>query len=84
MALLVVTVFLARRKAPLWVTAGPLLFMLLITGWAMLYNLHDFLHKANWMLFGIGTAVFLLEIWMVVETMIVMRKVMQGKESGSA
>ncbi len=84
MALLVVTVFLARRKAPLWVTAVPLLFMLLITGWAMLYNLHDFLHKANWMLFGIGTAVFLLEIWMVVETAIVLRTVMRDRKSGRA
>ncbi|MCI5144042.1 MAG: carbon starvation protein A [Candidatus Electrothrix sp. AR3] len=77
MALLVVTVFLARRKTPSWVTAVPLLLMLFITGWAMLYNLNDFLNKANWLLFGIGIAVFLLEIWMVVETLLVLKKVLR-------
>lgn len=75
MALLVVTVFLVHRKTPSYATSIPLLFMLIITGWAMIYNLHEFLIKADWFLFSIGVAVFLLEIWMVVETLIVLWKV---------
>ena len=77
MALLVVTVFLARRNVPTWPTALPLLFMLIMTGWAMLYNLHDFFNKANWLLFGIGLAVFLLELWMVTETLLMLRKILR-------
>ena len=39
MALLVITVFLAWRKIPSFVTAIPLIFMVIITGWAMILNI---------------------------------------------
>jgi len=75
LALLVITVYLARKKAPLGYTLIPMVFMLFMTGWAMLINLGDFYGKANWLLFFIGLAVFILEIWMVIESVIVLKKV---------
>jgi carbon starvation protein len=75
LALLVVTVYLAHKKAPLVYTLIPMIFMLFMTGWAMLINLGDFYGKANWLLFFIGLAVFILEIWMVIESVIVLAKV---------
>jgi carbon starvation protein len=75
LALLVITVYLAHKKAPLAYTLIPMVFMLFMTGWAMLINLGDFYGKANWLLFFIGLAVFILEIWMVVESVIVLKKV---------
>lgn len=80
MALLVITVYLARRKAPSIVTAIPLVFMIIMTAWAMIYNLQNFMNKGNIMLFVIGLIVLLLEFWMIVETVIVMKRVMSDPE----
>jgi carbon starvation protein len=81
LALLVITVFLARRKIPSAVTAVPLIFMVVITGWAMIYNLDKFFADSDWLLFAIGLAAFVLEIWMILETLIVLKKVF-SKSSG--
>ena len=74
LALLVTTVYLARRKQPLAVTALPMAFMLLMTGWAMVKNIINFHAKHNILLFVVGIAVFILEIWMVIEAALVLRK----------
>jgi len=79
LALLVITVYLAYKKAPLSYTLIPMVFMLFMTGWAMLINLGSFYRSANWLLFFIGLAVFVLEIWMIIESVVVLQKV-YGKE----
>jgi carbon starvation protein len=75
LALLVVTVYLAIKKMPLKYTMIPMAFMLLMTGWAMLINLRNFFSQSNWLLFVIGLAVFVLEIWMVAESTLVLKRV---------
>ncbi|MBW1834606.1 MAG: carbon starvation protein A, partial [Deltaproteobacteria bacterium] len=74
LALLLITVYLARKKIQIIYTIFPMVFMLLITGWAMLINLNKFFITSNWLLLFIGLAVFLLEIWMVVESTLVLKK----------
>lgn len=71
LALLVLTIYLARRKAPLLWVAVPMLFMLVITAWAFYETLFGFWSDGNWALFGIGLACVALEIWMVVESVVV-------------
>jgi carbon starvation protein len=80
LALLVVTVYLAYRKIALVYTMIPMIFMLFMTGWAMILNLNTFYTKSNWLLFFIGLAVFALEIWMVIESAIVLKKVYGEEE----
>jgi carbon starvation protein len=75
LALLVVTVYLAHRKAPLAYTMAPMIFMLLMTGWAMVLNLNSFYTESNWLLFFIGLSVFILEVWMIMESAIVLIKI---------
>ena len=82
LALLVVTAYLAYNKTPLRYTMIPMLFMLLMTGWAMIINMETFYLKSNWLLFSIGFVVFVLEIWMVTESVLVLRRV-YGKKSES-
>lgn len=48
-----------------------MLFMLVIIGWAFEVTLEGFFAKQNWLLFGIGMACVLLEIWMVAECVLV-------------
>jgi carbon starvation protein len=51
-----------------------MVFMLIMTGWAMLINLNEFYTGANWLLFFIGLVVFVLEIWMIIESVLVIMK----------
>lgn len=72
LALLVVTIFLARKKVNIIYTAIPMVFMLVMTGWAMIINLQSYFSASNWLLFVIGLITMVLEIWMIIESVIVL------------
>ncbi len=86
LALLVLTVYLAKKGKSLIYSGIPLIFMLFMTGWAMILNLQKFYAKQNWLLFFVGLIVFLLEIWMVIESVIVLGKPTQEgpQEAGAS
>jgi carbon starvation protein len=75
LALLVVTIYLARRKTPSFVTFVPMVFMVTMTGWAMTDLLKKFSSDSNWFLFSVGIIVLVLEVWMIMESVIVLKKV---------
>jgi len=77
LALLLLTVYFIRSKKPVIITLIPFLFMVIITGWAMIINIGDYYNTNNWLLFGIGTVVFVLEIWMIMESVIVLKNIMK-------
>ncbi len=81
LTLLVVTIYLARRKINIAFTCVPMVFMIIMTGWAMIINIGRYYSTGNWLLFVIGLAVFLLEIWMIIESILVLRTV-YAKEEG--
>ncbi len=74
LALLVATVYLARLKKPIWFAALPMIFMIFMTGWAMILNIEKFARTHNTLLLTIGVIVFLLEIWMIIEAVIALGK----------
>lgn len=74
LALLVITVWLARKKIPVIFTAIPMMFMIVMTAWAMGINLVDFYAQQNWLLFSIGSVITVLQVWMVVEGVIVLAR----------
>jgi len=82
LALLVVTIYLARKKVTIFYTFIPMVFMIFMTGWAMLINLNKFYASANWLLFSISLAIIILEIWMIIESAVVLKNV-YGKEAES-
>jgi carbon starvation protein len=69
LALLVVTVYLAKKGKPIVYTFIPMLFMMVMTGWAMIYNLVMFYREGlgSLHLLVIGIIVVALEAWMIVE-----------------
>jgi carbon starvation protein len=75
LALLVVTIYLARRKSPAFFTFIPMAFMVIMTGWAMLNLLNNFSGASNWFLFSVGLIVLALEAWMIFESLIVLKRV---------
>ncbi len=48
--------------------------MLLMTGWAMVLNIQKFAKTHNTLLFVVGIIVFALEIWMIIEAIVAIRK----------
>jgi len=75
LALLVVTIYLARKRINIVFTALPMAFMIGITSWAMTLNINKFYNTSNWFLLVIGVSVFILQIWMIVESIIVLKDV---------
>ena len=74
LALLVITVWLARKKISVVYTAIPMIFMIFMTSWAMKINLVNYYSKGEWLLFWIGSVISLLQIWMIVEGAIVLAR----------
>jgi carbon starvation protein len=74
LALLVITVWLAKKSIPIFYTALPMAFMVAMTGWAMKINLIKFYSSEKWLLFGIGSIITLLQLWMLVEGVIVLAR----------
>ncbi|RMD56630.1 MAG: carbon starvation protein A, partial [Nitrospirae bacterium] len=72
LALTVSTVYLKKINRPYYVTAIPMVFMLLMTGWAMLLNIEHFYIEEKWFLFVVGSLLFILELWMLIESFLIL------------
>lgn len=71
LALLVVTMYLKQKGGLKYLTAAvPCVIMLIVAGWSMLVNEKYFIDQKNWLLAAIGGGVFLLAVWMTIETVI--------------
>lgn len=75
LALLVVTMYLKKKGGLKYLISGiPCVIMLIVTGWAMVLNEMKFYKDENILLIIIGGAVFLLAIWMTLETLVLFFK----------
>lgn len=79
LALLVATVYLARKKKPLTITMIPFIFMVIVETWALIYNINNFTSANNVLLATIGIILLVLEIWMVGESLNVFNKIRKGE-----
>jgi carbon starvation protein len=82
LAFLVISFYLYRRGIPVWFCAIPMIFMLIMPLWAMSVQLFvgtastpGWLAQKNWLLVGIGVTSLALEIWMMVEAVMLIPKV---------
>jgi len=74
LALLVVTVYLRRRRGGLayLITLLPCLFMLVLTLWAVVANEIDFVGKRQWPLIVINAVTLVLAVALIVEAFVVL------------
>jgi carbon starvation protein len=79
LSLLVITLFLVRLRRPIWATVVPMVFLLFMTTWAMVVNLISYVSDNRILLLGLGAAIFVLEIWLVFEAAIALRRVLSGR-----
>jgi carbon starvation protein len=75
MSLLVVTLFLLRQHRPIWPTVLPMTFLLFMTTWAMVGNLIRYFTENQLLLLGVGAAIFVLELWLIFEAVIALRRI---------
>ena len=67
-----------RRKLPVWFMVIPMIFMLILPAWALLYQLFwkavgsesSWWASQNWLLIFIALATLALEVWMIVEAVL--------------
>lgn len=67
LALLVITVYLYKKGKSAVYTAIPMIFMVVMTGWAMILNIINFVNDGNWLLTGINGIIIIFVVWMIVE-----------------
>ena len=75
LALLVVTVYLVRKGKNTLYTLIPMVFMILMTGWAAVLGLKGFIEKSDWLLAGISGIILFLEVWLIIEAVRILAKV---------
>ena len=74
LALLVIAVYLMRKGRNSLVAGIPMVFMLVMTFWAMLENAMKFLNQGNVALLVVNGVILALDVWMVVEAILVMKR----------
>ena len=84
LSLLVVTLFLYKLGRRVWVTAIPMVFLLVMTTWAMVLNLVRFVTSDQVLLATVGGAIFVLELWLLFEAAAAVRRLMNGRDYGPA
>ncbi len=81
LTLLVVTLFLIKLRRPIWVTAIPMVFLLFMTTWAMVLNLVRYYTDSQAVLLAVGGAIFVLELWLVLEAVGALRRALAARRS---
>jgi len=76
MTLLVVFVYLLKSKRPLLPIALPMIFLIMMTTGAMVLNLVKWIADGdmNPLTIGMGSIILMLEIWMIIEAIIIVLK----------
>lgn len=82
LSLLVITLFLLALKRRIWVTAVPMLFLLVMTTWAMVLNLERYLEENQILLLTVAAAIFVLELWLILEAAAALRRALGPRERG--
>ncbi|MDX1564275.1 MAG: carbon starvation protein A [Phycisphaeraceae bacterium] len=84
LALLVISFYLWRRASKVWFVAAPMVFMLIMPGWAMATQIPQWVaaQSINWPVVIIGVATMVLQIWMMVEAIALWPKVRGVVEKG--
>ena len=82
LAFLVITFHLWRRGKPIWFLVLPMVFMLIMPFWAMTWQVFvgssgspSWASQGRWTLVVMGVATLVLELWMIVEALIMFPRV---------
>lgn len=80
LSLIVISVFLFKKRRNVLPYAIPACFIILMTILALILNIKIFLEKSNWMLVSLGVILFLTQAWITVEAIIIVKNNRNIKE----
>lgn len=79
LAFLVTAFYLWRRQKPVWFLAAPTILLIGLPAWALSVQMFapetGWYHKQQYLLFGIGMTTLALQVWMVVEAILLWPRV---------
>ncbi|RUO49937.1 carbon starvation protein A [Pseudidiomarina donghaiensis] len=84
LTLLVITTMLVKLGRPMYVTLIPLLFLLVMTIYALLIQLMGFYHKSDWFLFSLDLVVLIAAIWIALESASVLTRLVRENKAAKA
>ena len=82
LALAVIAVWVSQNARSALAQIVPLVFLLIMTVWALLLNLRDFITNRDWVLAPIDAIILGLALWLVVEAFIAVRAARAGARAG--
>lgn len=75
LAMMVVSFWLLRRGLPTMLSAAPMVFMLIMPGWALMVDVQKWVAGGSWLLVAVGVLMLAIEAWMIVEAFLLWPKV---------
>jgi carbon starvation protein len=82
LSFMVILFYLWRRGRPIWFITLPMIFMLIMPVWAMVWQLFvggadnpSWISQGKWTLVAIGVITIVLELWMIVEAALMFPRV---------
>ncbi|EID52944.1 carbon starvation CstA family protein [Saccharomonospora xinjiangensis] len=83
LALAVIAVWVTKsRRNPIAVLV-PLVFLLVMTCWALLENLVTFVEEEQWVLAPLDAIIFVLALWLIVEAALALRSSWRSREAAT-
>ena len=77
LAFMVIVFYLIRRNKPIWFVVVPMILMIIMPLWAMMWNMFapetGWYFTGNYLLLGVGISIQVLQIWMVIEGFVALR-----------
>lgn len=74
LAFLVIAFYLIRHNKPIWFLVVPGFLMVILPAWAMWIQILGWIRLGTWELVALGLIIEVLQIWMIVEGIIMWRK----------
>jgi carbon starvation protein len=78
LALAVIAVWVTQNARSSLAQVVPLVFLLIMTVWALILNLQDFIANQDWILAPIDAGILALALWLVVEAFLALRAARAG------
>ena len=79
LALSVIAVWVVRSGRNPTAALVPLVFLLVMTTWALVVNLQNFVEEGQWVLAPLDLLIFVLAMWLIVEAGLALRSAMRDR-----
>ncbi|MBV7282286.1 carbon starvation protein A [Corynebacterium sp. TAE3-ERU30] len=80
----IIAVILSRLSRPIWPVVIPLLFVLVMSVWALVVQLKTFIADANWLLATLDIIILACALWVSVEALSAVRRAREHSEPDAA